>query len=119
MLQHLKQYVAARDFTSNQKLTPRYAKTDKSAESLSNLLNQRYIDKYISGDTTLKPHGLRKTMQARFDATDTPNKLSGYLIGWKDQETVGMQKEYNKQGYPHSQLLKALRACHAATEWAV
>ena len=119
MLQHLKHYVAARDFTSNKKLTPRYAKTENSAESLSNLVNQRYIDRYISKDPKLKPHGLRNTMQARFDATDTSNKLSGYLIGWKDQQTIGMQKEYNKQGYPHSQLLKALKACHAATEWAV
>ena len=119
MLQHLKRYVAVRDFTSNKKLTPRYAKTENSAESLSNLVNQRYIDKYISKDPKLKPHGLRNTMQARFDATDTSNKLSGYLIGWKDQQTIGMQKEYNKQGYPHCQLLKALRACHAATDWAV
>ena len=119
MLNHLKDYVAARDFSSNKKLTPRYARTENSAESLSNLVNQRYIDRYISKDPTLKPHGLRNTMQARFDATDTSNKLSGYLIGWKDQQTVGMQKEYNKQGYPHSQLLKALRACHAATDWAV
>jgi integrase len=119
MLQHLKQYVAVRDFTLNQKLTPRYAKNENSAESLSNLVNQRYIDRYISKDSRLRPHGLRNTMQARFDATNTPNKLSGYLIGWKDQQTVGMQKEYNKQGYPHSQLLQALRACHAATEWAV
>lgn len=119
MLQHLKHYVAVRDFTSNKKLTPRYAKTANSAESLSNLVNQRYIDRYISKDPKLKPHGLRNTMQARFDATDTSNKLSGYLIGWKDQQTIGMQKEYNKQGYPHSQLLKALKACHEATEWAV
>ena len=119
MLNHLKDYVAARDFSSNRKLTPRYATTESSVESLSNLINQRYIDRFISKDPTLKPHGFRKTMQARFDATDTSNKLSGYLIGWKDQQTVGMQKEYNKQGYPHSQLLKALRACHAATEWAV
>ena len=118
-LQHLKHYIAARDFTSNKKLTPRYAKTEESAESLSNLLNQRYIDKYISKDPRLKPHGLRNTMQARFDATDTSNKLSGYLIGWKDQQTVGMQSEYNKQGYPHSQLLEVLRACHSTTDWAI
>lgn len=118
MLQHLKHYVAVRDFTSNKKLTPRYAKTENSAESLSNLVNQGYIDRYISKDPKLKPHGLRKTMQARFDAAHTPNKLSGYLIGWKDQQTVGMQKEYNKQGYPHSQLLKVLKACHSVEEWA-
>jgi hypothetical protein len=29
-----------------------------------------------------------------------------------------MQKEYNKQGYPHLQLLQALKACHAVEEWA-
>ena len=43
MLNHLKDYVAARDFSSNKKLTPRYAKTESSAESLSNFVNQRYI----------------------------------------------------------------------------
>ena len=117
MLQDLKDYVAAKDFSSDQKLTPRYAKTVDSAGSLSNLLNQRYIDSF-SNDPTLKPHGLRNTLQAKFDAADTPSKTSGYLIGWKNQDTVGMQKEYNKQGYPHLQLLKVLKACHAVEEWA-
>jgi hypothetical protein len=80
-------------------------------------LNQRYIDSF-SKDPTLKPHGFRNTLQAKFDAADTPNKTSGYLIGWKNQDTVGMQKEYNKQGYPHLQLLQVLKACHAVEEWA-
>ena len=72
----------------------------------------------FSKDSTLKPHGFRNTLQAKFDAADTPNKTSGYLIGWKNQDTVGMQKEYNKQGYPHLQLLQVLKACHAVEEWA-
>ena len=117
MLQDLKDYVAAKDFSSDKKLTPRYAKSIDSASSLSNLLNQRYIDPF-NNDPTLKPHGFRNTLQAKFDAADTPNKTSGYLIGWRNQDTVGMQKEYNKQGYPHLQLLKALKACHAVEEWA-
>jgi integrase len=117
MLLDLKDYVAAKDFSSDQKLTPRYAKTTTSVDSLSNLLNQRYIDSF-STDPTLKPHGFRNTLQAKFDAADTPNKTSGYLIGWKNQDTVGMQKEYNKQGYPHLQLLQVLKACHAVEEWA-
>ena len=49
----------------------------------------------------------------KFDAADTPQKPSGYLIGWNNQHTVGMQKEHNKQGYPHLQLLRALKACQA------
>jgi integrase len=117
MLQDLKDYVSTKDFSSDQKLTPRYAKTVDSAGSLSNLLNQRYIDSF-SKDPTLKLHGFRNTLQAKFDAADTPNKTSGYLIGWKNQDTVGMQKEYNKQGYPHLQLLQVLKACHAVEEWA-
>ena len=117
MLQDLKDYVSTKDFSSDQKLTPRYAKTVDSASSLSNLLNQRYIDSF-SKDPTLKLHGFRNTLQAKFDAADTPNKTSGYLIGWKNQDTVGMQKEYNKQGYPHLQLLQVLKACHAVEDWA-
>ena len=117
MLQDLKDYVSNKDFSSDQKLTPRYAKTATSVDSLSNLLNQRYIDSF-STDPTLKPHGFRNTLQAKFDAADTPNKTSGYLIGWKNQDTVGMQKEYNKQGYPHLQLLQVLKACHAVKDWA-
>jgi integrase len=117
MLEDLKAYVGRKDFSSDQKLTPRYAKTATSVDSLSNLLNQRYIDSF-SKDPTLKPHGFRNTLQAKFDAADTPNKTSGYLIGWKNQDTVGMQKEYNKQGYPHLQLLQVLKACHAVEEWA-
>jgi len=97
------------------KLTPRYAKTATSVDSLSNLLNQGYIDSF-SKDPTLKPNGFRKTLQAKFDAADTPNKTSGYLIGWKKQDTFGMQKDYNKQSYPHLQLLQFLKACHAVEE---
>ena len=97
------------------KLTPRYAKTATSVDSLSNLLNQGYIDPF-SKDPTLKPNGFRKTLQAKFDAADTPNKTSGYLIGWKKQDTFGMQKDYNKQSYPHLQLLQFLKACYAVEE---
>ena len=118
MLQDLKDYVVAKDFSSDRKLTPRYAKTATSVDALSNLLNQRYIDSF-SKDPTLKPHGFRNTLQAKFDAAHTPNKISGYLIGWKNQDTVGMQKDYNKQGYPHLQLLQVLKACHAVEEWAL
>ena len=118
LLQELKDYVLSKDFSSSNKLTPRYAKNSSSVDSLSNLLNQRYIDMF-NQDPTLKPHGFRNTLQAKFDAANTPNKTSGYLIGWKNQDTVGMQSEYNRQGYPHSQLLEALRACHAVEEWAV
>jgi hypothetical protein len=38
------------------------------------------------------------------------------LIGWKKQDTFGMQKDYNKQSYPHLQLLQFLKACHAVEE---
>ena len=102
---------------AKKKLIPRYAKSSTSVDSLSNLLNQRSIDSF-SKDPTLKLHGFRNTLQAKFDAADTPNKTSGYLIGWKNQDTVGMQKEYNKQGYLHLQLLQGLKACHAVEEWA-
>lgn len=118
MLRTLRDYVANRDFSESKKLTPRYAKTEKSAAALSSLVNQRYIDKYITEDPTLIPHGFRNTLQAKFDASDVTNKVSGYLIGWKDQQTVGMQREYNRQGYPHAKLLSAIKACHDVTDWA-
>ena len=54
----------------------------------------------------------------KFDAADTLQKTSGYLIGWKNQHTVEMQKEHNKQGYTHLQLLRALKACHAVEKLA-
>ena len=76
-----------------------------------------HIDSF-SKDSALKPHGFRNNLQAKFDAAGTPNKTSGHLIGWKNQDTVGMQKEYNKQGYMHLQLLQVLKACHGVEEWA-
>jgi hypothetical protein len=60
MLQDLKDYVATKDFSSNQKLTSRYAKIINSVGSLSTLLNQRYIDSF-GNDPILKPHGFYNT----------------------------------------------------------
>ena len=53
----------------------------------------------------------------KFDAANTLQKTSGYLIGWKNQHTVGMQKGHNKKVYPHLQLLQALKACHTVENW--
>ena len=63
-------------------------------------------------------HGMRDTLQAKFDAAQFANKVSGYLIGWKNQETVGMQSNYNRQGYPHKDMLETVRKAHSITEWA-
>ena len=117
MLQDLKDYVTHRDFSVELKLTPRYAKNENSSSGLSDLLNQKHIDVFCK-DRSLKMHGMRNTLQAKFDAASFANKVSGYLIGWKNQETVGMQKSYNKQGYPQSQMLKVVQAMHAVEEWA-
>ena len=117
MLSDLKDYVSQKDFSSDKKLTPRYAQHDGSANDLSNLLNQRHIDKF-SKDPSLLMHGMRDTLQAKFDAAQFMNKVSGYLIGWKNQETIGMQRNYNRQGYPHKDMLETLRKAHSITEWA-
>ena len=61
---------------------------------------------------------MRDTLQAKFDAAQFANKVSGYLIGWKNQETIGMQRNYNRQGYPHKDMLETLRKAHSITEWA-
>ena len=52
-----------------------------------------------------------------FDAAGYAYKLSGYLIGWKNQQTVGMQKEY-VQGYPQEQMLEAVKQAHSVQIWA-
>ena len=117
MLQDLKDYVTNRDFSVELKLTPRYAKNENSSSGLSDLLNQKHIDAF-SKDRSLKMHGMRNTLQAKFDAASFANKISGYLIGWRSQETVGMQKSYTKQGYPQSQMLEVVQAAHAIEEWA-
>ena len=54
----------------------------------------------------------------KFGTADTPQKTSGYLIGQKNKDTVGMQNEHNKQGYPHLQLLWVLKAYHAVEKLA-
>ena len=117
MLRGLKDYVSKKDFSLDKKLTPRYAKHSESSNSLSQLLNIKHIDQF-SKDPSLKMHGMRDTLQAKFDAAQFANKVSGYLIGWKNQETIGMQSSYNKQGYPHKDLLEAVKKAHTISEWA-
>ena len=116
MLEDLRLYICKRDFTEQKSLTPRYSKI-RGSDSLSNLLNKKHIDAF-STDPSLKVHGLRATLQARFDTAAFANKISGYLIGWKNQETIGMQKSYQKQGYPQTAMLEVVKAAHAVTEWA-
>ena len=63
-------------------------------------------------------HGLRYTLQAKFDAALLPNSISGYLIGWRDSTTISMQVAY-KSGYPHEQMLKYMKQGHDITDWAL
>lgn len=116
ILQDLKVYLEKRNDPDEKFLTPKYTAHSNSSESLSNLLMKRHVNAF-STDKTLKMHGLRNTLQAKFDAASFGNRISGYLIGWKDQQTVGMQKAY-KQGYPQSQMLEAVQKAHAVKEWA-
>lgn len=117
ILKDLKDYVSKRDFTLDKKLTPNYAKNNNSSNQLSDLLNKKHIDTF-SKDPSLIMHGMRDTLQAKFDAAQFANKVSGYLIGWRNQETIGMQSNYNRQGYPHKDMLETLRKAHSITEWA-
>ena len=63
-------------------------------------------------------HGLRKTLMAKFDAALIPNSISGYLIGWRDKTTEGMQEAY-KSGYPHEDLLNYMKQAHKIKDWSV
>jgi len=116
LLTELKEYVASRELGFADSLTPKYGRPNGST-ALSDLLSQKHI-RTFSDDRSLRMHGMRDTLQAKFDAANMLNKVSGYLIGWRNQQTVGMQENYNKQGYPHSQLLEAVKAAHSVTDWA-
>lgn len=116
MLRDLKDYVSAHKLNDDDRLTPRYGRP-LGSDDLSTLLNNKHIDTY-SKDPSLKMHGLRNTLQSRFNAADVSNKLSGYLIGWRNQQTVGMQEEYMRDGYPQSLLLETLIKGRAIKEWA-
>ncbi len=116
-MQDLRDYVDNRDFSTEKKLTPRYARDVSSSNDLSALLSNKHIRKF-SKDPSLKMHGMRDTLQAKFDAAQFADKVSGYLIGWKNQVTVGMQSNYNKQGYANKDLLEVVKKAHAISEWA-
>ena len=116
LLTELKDYVAARELGVGDPLTPKYGRSGGSS-ALSDLLSQKHI-RTFTDDRSLRMHGMRDTLQANFDAANMLNKVSGYLIGWRNQQTVGMQENYNKQGYPHSQMLEAVKAAHSVTDWA-
>lgn len=89
---------------------------NRGSDNLSQLLNIRHLDT-ITKDKRFKMHGLRDTLSSKFLATNVPNSISGYLVGWRDKTTVGMQSEYQRGGYPHQQMLDALKAAHAVEEW--
>jgi len=55
---------------------------------------------------------------AKFDVALVPNSVSGYLIGWRDNTTVGMQEEY-KSGYPHAMMLSYMKKAQEVKDWAI
>ncbi|MDB0060301.1 tyrosine-type recombinase/integrase [Planktomarina sp.] len=116
LLEAIKAYKAKYVEQEQQSFFTRYCGSRRS-DSASNLLNQRHLDT-INKDPTLKMHGLRNTLQSKFDAALLPNSISGYLIGWRDRTTIGMQVAY-KSGYPHEQMLKYMKQGHDITDWAL
>tara|TARA_R110000764_G_scaffold239847_1_gene340238 strand:- start:618 stop:2198 length:1581 start_codon:yes stop_codon:yes gene_type:complete len=115
MLQEVRNYLATRVDQDAKYFTPRYTKHQNSSSNCSTLLMKHV--RSFSSDKTLKIHGFRDTLQSKFDAAGYAYKLSGYLIGWKNQQTVGMQKEY-VQGYPQEQMLEAIKQAHSVQIWA-
>ena len=115
MLQEVRNYLATRVNQDAEYFTPRYTKHQNSSSNCSTLLMKHVRN--FSSDKTLKIHGFRDTLQSKFDAAGYAYKLSGYLIGWKNQQTVGMQKRYI-QGYPQEQMLEAVKQAHSVQVWA-
>ena len=115
MLQEVRNYLATRVNQDAKYFTPRYTKHQNSSSNCSTLLMKHV--RSFSSDKTLKIHGFRDTLQSKFDAAGYAYKLSGYLIGWKNQQTVGMQKKYI-QGYPQEQMLEAVKQAHSVQVWA-
>ena len=116
LLEAISAYKAEHMEPERQSFFPRYCQS-RGSDSASNLLNQRHLDS-INRDPTFKMHGLRNTLQSKFDAALLPNSISGYLIGWRDRTTIGMQVAY-KSGYPHEQMLKYMKQGHDITDWAL
>ena len=116
LLEAIKAYKAKYVEQEQQSLFTRYCGSRGSGNA-SNLLNPRHLDT-INKDPTFKMHGLRNTLQSKFDAALLPNSISGYLIGWRDRTTIGMQVAY-KSGYPHEQMLKYMKQGHDITDWAL
>ena len=114
VLAELKTYVSNLG-QGEQNVFPRYSGSRKT-NYLSAVLNNKHLDK-INSDPRFKMHGLRNTLSSKFLATNVPNSLSGYLIGWRDKTTVGAQAEYQRGGYPHQQMLDALKAAHSVASW--
>ena len=114
VLAELQSYLASANINEDN-LFPRYC-GKRQTNNVSAVLNNKHLD-VIDKDPRLKMHGLRDTLSAKFMATSVTNDLSGYLIGWRNKTTVGMQEEYQKGGYPHEQMLTALRAAHSVQAW--
>ena len=91
VLSELKSYLASAAVEEDN-LFPRYC-GKRQTNNVSAVLNNKHLD-VIDKDPRLKMHGLRDTLSAKFMATSVTNDLSGYLIGWHNNTTVGMQKEY-------------------------
>jgi len=116
LLNELNEYKSYCITLDQESLFPKYCGS-RGSDSASNLLNQRHLDT-INKDKSFKMHGLRKTLMAKFDVALVPNSVSGYLIGWRDNTTVGMQEEY-KSGYPHAMMLSYMKKAQEVKDWAI
>ena len=117
---------ALRDYLSDQKdeaMFPSYSHIDdRGADAASNAL-KKHLDSVakqldVLDRRRLKFHGLRHTLQAKFDAAGINHQNAAYIIGWRNQQTVGLQDKY-RQGILPQQLIDDLKSAHEQTDWAI
>ena len=100
-----------------QPLFPNYGlEKGNGAGNASTAIN-KHIKDFRDGDVRLTFHSFRHTVQAMAMAADVDNKWAAYMGGWRNSDSLGLQREYQKGGVPLELLLKNMEKIHTVSNW--
>lgn len=113
LLKELDEYVVTLPARST-KLFPRFS-IDNGPNNASKALRKKL--KPVNNDPLLKIHGLRSTLSSKFLALGMDDKMSGYVIGWKQGQQNKNQELYQRDPYELHVLAEKLEAAHHLDSW--
>lgn len=98
-------------------LFPAYGREDGSGAGAASATINKHIKAIRGDDVRLTFHSFRHTVQAKALAAKVDNKWAAYMGGWRNADSLGLQKAYQKDGVPLALLKENIECIHSVSDW--